>query len=533
VKNEDASRYARSKPPVFVWSVAATGCIILTVVVFNSPLNAQKDSADVDRRELARREQTNESQKNEAVEAIERELSKINAQLRANVSDDDRSKLTQLRGRMLRRLSDMEENERDPERLRQQLRDELETINRLERNSDGSPEFTRRRDNIQRQLEARYRTENERNNQRVRERTEYNRAPRAGRDNQDNEPPRAELATRMSRLLAGIKELKSALNRQGISPKAREEFERRRVEIKNEAERLHQELAEHRAPQENRERRPVQNDRLIKEIEFQKRALHASIQDLEHALASNEFSPEQRRDFERKRRDIQDADERLHRQSTHEHEHDPPHGENHDHDGHDHADHREDGDPHGGIERRIRELQARVQELGALLERREFHPEKREELMRERRELQGEIERLRDEYAQLHEHESRNAEEREHQEREHSHDRERELQEQEVHLRHLEIDIRQLEMQAAHREAAAQSAQLADNKLASLSMAIQRASEFLGENEAREFLNDLLEQTRDPQVARLLRHELVRLSFQVEDHDAVRHHLRSLILERD
>lgn len=99
-------------------------------------------------------------------------------------------------------------------------------------------------------------------------------------------------------------------------------------------------------------------------------------------------------------------------------------------------------------------------------------------------------------------------------------------------LRRLEVELGHGELVARSQEAAMRTAEIALHEEASAAAAIRMASDLMEPDEAREFLQQLLIETDDLAVRRLLHMELARVCSQQQDREAVKAHLRHVILNR-
>ena len=107
---------------------------------------------------------------------------------------------------------------------------------------------------------------------------------------------------------------------------------------------------------------------------------------------------------------------------------------------------------------------------------------------------------------------------------------ERHASEIEIHRLELEIERLHQELNAARQEASVRLAHIATDRFTSVSYAISQSVEQFEEESAIDFLADMLEETEDIIVQRMIRHRLNTLYHHAEQPDAARRELRALIL---
>ena len=107
---------------------------------------------------------------------------------------------------------------------------------------------------------------------------------------------------------------------------------------------------------------------------------------------------------------------------------------------------------------------------------------------------------------------------------------EQELREMEMHRMHLEIERLALELSGVRQESVMRLAETAHDEMTSAVYAIEQLTSRLEAEHAYDVLNDLLAETDDVVVRRVLRHRLAELSFKMERPDEAIRQLQSLIL---
>ena len=102
----------------------------------------------------------------------------------------------------------------------------------------------------------------------------------------------------------------------------------------------------------------------------------------------------------------------------------------------------------------------------------------------------------------------------------------------EFHRFELEIERLHLNIQAQRQEMAVRLAHIAESKTTSAAYAIMQATEHLEEEGAGAFLTQMLKETNNESVQRMIRHRLAQLSFHQDDPEAAKGHLKALVLEK-
>ncbi len=109
---------------------------------------------------------------------------------------------------------------------------------------------------------------------------------------------------------------------------------------------------------------------------------------------------------------------------------------------------------------------------------------------------------------------------------------EAEHEEHELHMhhRHLEVERMELELQHVRLELAVAMREVADDKVASASLALSRVFEFVEEpGDAIKLLEQARADTKDPAIRRLIRFKLAELFAEDDDLEAAQQQLQALI----
>jgi hypothetical protein len=103
-------------------------------------------------------------------------------------------------------------------------------------------------------------------------------------------------------------------------------------------------------------------------------------------------------------------------------------------------------------------------------------------------------------------------------------------EELELHRRHLDVEMGELETQFGRLELVGRLAEIAHEEIRAAAFAIAHVQEFMDEEEAIEFLNEALADTKNAGVRRMIRIKLAELHAHAEQRDEALEHVRALIV---
>ena len=179
-----------------------------------------------------------------------------------------------------------------------------------------------------------------------------------------------------------------------------------------------------------------------------------------------------------------------------------------------------------GDEQRVRDLSREAEEIRDTL--RELGRADREE----RRDERVRDERVRDERLGDEERGDRREETREREQREQEERLVAEREEREVHRHRMQLELERAELESSfgRLEMVGQIARVAETDVSSAAFAVMHVERFMELPEAVEFLQDMLEQSKNDAVRRMIRIRLLELNAGLDRRDDVRTQLKHLIL---
>jgi hypothetical protein len=317
----------RPVPPTVIWSVAATGCLALTIIILTQPVLGQRDESE----ESQARRGRESDQRSEVTESIEEALEEVNGDLREAKNDREKERLNSLRDKLVRRLAlltaeqrerrdevgEREFNVREGRELERQLINEIEEVNALA-SDDGfqreQEKLSRRRAELHDRLaEIRERLQGASHEHASHEHASHEHGDHEhgdhehegehgdhehGGDRHEIEAEARHIEQQIEHHHLALEELNSVLSKEDLSPQKREEIEEHRQRMHVELRQLEEEIErlgdrrEHENRREHGENRNGDDngEREFRDQEHHRRQLEIDIRHQQLQASQLEFA---------------------------------------------------------------------------------------------------------------------------------------------------------------------------------------------------------------------------------------------------